>query len=438
MTATAHDTRPPGQPPLRTPFFYGWVLVVVSFITGAIGNGVAFWAVGALAVPITADMGWSRSAYFGAMTVRNILSGVVAPVVGPMQDTREGPMRLMLAASLMLGVGIMGLAFMQELWQFYLLFGVLGALSIIGTNDMLSNAIIPKWFVRRRGVALGNATAGTALGSLLAPVSLTFILASMSWRDAWLILGAFTLVVLGALSLLVRTRPEDVGLLPDGDLEPHHAGLGGAGRPVPRAEVSFTRGQAIRNPAFWLIVVSWSLGSIGLGGFQIHWLPYFHDIGFKPEEAALATTVYGLSSLSGRFLWGPFAGRVPVRSLLGLQSLLTALSVVCFIVLVHDLPTLLFAIVLHGLSVGGFFILRPLNVANYFGRGNLGAVSGAMRPVVTVANAAGPLLVGGIYDLTGAYSWSFWFVTACWVVAGVTAVLAKPPRHNPAPAVVAV
>ena len=186
MTATAHDTRPPGHPPIRTPFYYGWVLVVVSFITGAIGNGVAFWAVGALAVPITADMGWSRSMFFGAMTVRNILSGVVAPVVGPMQDTRDGPPRLMLAASLMLGVGIMGLAFMQELWHLYLLYGVLGALSIIGTNDMLSNAIrflaidaIVRAGEGHQGVPLGMAEIATALYT----EHLKFDAADPAWPD---------------------------------------------------------------------------------------------------------------------------------------------------------------------------------------------------------------------------------------------------------------
>ncbi len=423
-------------PSPRPRLFYGWVLVAVTFVTGAVGNAVSFWAVGALAVPITADLGWSRTAYLGAMTVRSILSGVAAPFVGPLQDTKGGPRLLMVASAVSLGAGLMSLAFMQELWQFYLLYGILGALSVIGTNDMLSNAIIPKWFVRRRGIALGNATAGTALGSLLAPVALAVILGFTTWRNAWIILGAFTIVVVGGLGLLVRTRPEDMGLHPDGAAMPPAPPVAVPGSGIVQAEEpSFTRGEAVRQPAFWYIVVAWALGSIGLGGFQIHWLPYFADIGFTVAQGALITTVYGFASLSGRFVWGPLTERFPVRFLLGAQSFTTAASVLGFLAAGNNLLPLLIATILHGLAVGGFFILRPLNVANYFGRGNLGAVGGVMRPWVTVANAFGPIMVGSFYDFFHSYGWSFWFVTACWVLAGVTSMLAKPPGRALASAV---
>ncbi len=419
----------------RPRVFYGWVLVAVTFVTGAVGNAVSFWAVGALAVPITADLGWSRTSYLGAMTVRSILSGVIAPFVGPLQDTRSGPRLLMVVSAVSLGAGIMSLAFMQELWQFYLMYGVLGALSVVGTSDMLSNAIIPKWFVRRRGIALSNATAGTALGSLLAPVALAFILGFTTWRNAWLILGAFTLVVVGGLGLLVRSRPEDMGLHPDGAATPPAAPAAAAGSTTAYAEEpSFTRSEALRQPAFWYIVVAWALGSIGLGGFHIHWLPYFADIGFTASQGALITTVYGFASLSGRFLWGPLSERFAVRLLLGAQSFTTAASVLGFLLAGNNLVLLLAAATAHGLALGGFFILRPLNVANYFGRRNLGAVGGVMRPWVTLANAFGPIMVAGFYDVFHSYTWSFWFVTACWVLAGVTSMLAKPPVRTAAPA----
>lgn len=423
-------TRP--RPPR---LFYGWVIVAIAFVCGALSNGVAFWAVGALAVPMTTDLGWSRSAYFGAMTVRSLLSGLSAPVLGPLQDRRLGPRLILLGSGVSLGVAVMGLAAVTELWQLYLLFGVLGSVSVIGANDMLSGTVVPKWFVRRRGIALSVATAGTAMGALLAPAVIALILAFTTWRDAWLLLGGATLLVVGGLSLLVRTRPEDVGLLPDGEPAPPPS----AGLPAPSRhadEPAFTRGQAMRSRTFWLIVLAWSLSSIGLGGFHIQWLPYFSDLGFSLGDAALATTVYGLGSVTGRFLWGFTTTRYSVRRLLTVQSLLTGLSVAVFGLLIVDVPTMVLAAGCHGLAVGGFFVLRPLHLANTFGRQNLGAVSGAVRPFVTFANAFGPVLIGGFYDVFGAYTWAFWVVVACWVVSAMASHFTSPPARAPQQAAV--
>ena len=405
--------------------------MAAAFGSGAVSNGVAFWAFGAFAVPMTTELGWSRSAYLGAMTIRSVLSGLMAPLLGPWQDLRRGPQLILLVSAVTLGLAILGLSAVTELWQLYVLYGVLGSFSVIGANDMLSGTVVPKWFVRRRGLALSLATSGTAMGALLAPAVVAILLSFTTWQNGWLVLGLFTLVVLGALSFLIRTRPEDMGLLPDGAAAPPPPLSGQAAAPRPPEEAAFTRSEAMRSPAFWLIVVAWSLSSIGLGGFQIQWLPYFSDLGFSRQDAAFAATAYGLGSVSGRFLWGVFTPRFSVRHLLTAQSLLTAFSVVLFIVVIVDVPTLVLASGFHGLMIGGFFLLRPLNLANYFGRQNLGAVSGAVRPFVTVANAFGPVCIGAFYDLFGTYTWAFWVVVGCWVVAAGASYLAKQPVQTP-------
>jgi len=378
---------------------------------------------------MTTHFGWTRSSYLGAMTLRSVLSGLMAPLIGPWQDGPRGPRLILLASALTLGVAVMGLSAVTELWQLYLLYGVLGSFSVMGANEMLSGTVVPKWFVGRRGTALSLATAGTAIGALLAPAVVALLLRFTSWQNGWLILGAFTLTVLGALSLLVRTRPEDMGLLPDGAAAPI-ASASGAAAALAHDEPAFTRQEAMRAPAFWLIVVAWSLSSIGLGGFQIQWLPYFSDLGFSREDAALAATAYGIGSVSGRFFWGVFTPRFSVRHLLTVQSLLTGVSVILFIVVIVDVPTLVLASGFHGLMIGGFFLLRPLNLANYFGRHNLGAVSGAVRPFVTIANAFGPVAIGSFYDLFGSYTWAFWVVVGCWAVAAAASHLTKPPTRT--------
>ena len=167
----------------------------------------------------------------------------------------------MLVGAIILGVSLMSLKYVESLWQFYLFFGVVGAAGSLGAGGMLTQTILPKWFIRRRGIALGIASTGGAMGPLFFPISIIALISLVGWRDAWFMLGAISLVVLIPLSLLVRTNPEDIGLLPDGDKEspdpvpadPVPAVVAGARpsraneRPSRANEVSLTGRQALKT-----------------------------------------------------------------------------------------------------------------------------------------------------------------------------------------------
>ena len=318
------------------------------------------------------------------------------------------------------------LKWVDDLLLFYIVFGLLGSLANFGSSEMMLSVVLPRWFVRQRGRALGIGSMGTALGPLLFPFIVTGLLSVFEWRDAWVALGVITLVVLLPVSLLVRARPEDMGLTPDGDASPIAASAPMRNAP---SEHDFTRSEAVRLRAFWLIVFAASLTTLGTNGFHANWLPFFQDEGFSAAEGSLAATVYGICSLTTRVFWGWGAERISLRHLMAVQSVLTALSVLAFL-LIDSRLVLILAAAFNGLSLGGIFIMRPMIVATYFGRGHLGALNGIMRPFVTAASALSPLMVAWIYDARGSYDLVFWLLAGCWLVAAAAVVLAHQPRRN--------
>ncbi len=411
--------------------FYGWNLVGVALVSAAFNAGVAMWGLGVFASSMEEELGWSRSALFLGLTIRTGMTGLFSPIVGPWRDTRSGPRALMLVGAVILGCSLMALKWVDSLWQFYFFFGVVGAFGSLGAGGMLTQTILPKWFIRRRGIALGIASTGGAMGPLFFPISIIALIALLGWRDAWFALGAMAIVVLVPLALTVRTNPEDIGLLPDGDTEPAApVPSGAAGSRRSRAsEVSLTGRQALREPSFWLIILAFGLGGLGQQGFQSNWVPYLEGVGFASSTAALAITVYGFFSVSARLWWGILSDRYQVRYLLVIQSLMTGTSVLLLIYVMG--PFMLFSfVVIFGATMGGGFMMRPLIVANYFGRGHIGAITGYMRPFQGLTTAVGPVLVALVYDTLGSYFWSFVAVMVGYAFTAAVIILAKPPREQ--------
>ena len=411
--------------------YYGWVIVIIAIVGGAFTSGAGVWGPSVFVAPMSEELGWSRSAFFGAFTVRALVAGALAPVLGPLQDTQNGPRLLMLVSAFTLGGSLVLLRYVDSLWFFYLVFGGMGAISSVALGGMVTNAIVPKWFIRKRGRAMGLASIGTAMGPLLFPISVQAIVSTVGWRDGWLVLGLVTLAVLIPLSFLIRTKPEDMGLIPDGG-ESMSTGVMKTTIP-PIAEENYSRREAIRTPAFWLLAISFSLATLSMGGFFANWLPYFQDIGFTAAVGSLAAVAYGIGSISVRLVWGLLSKRYSVRHLLVIQAFLTAISVFFFLH-ISGPTTLVMAGGFHGLAVGGFFIMRPLIIANYFGRRHLGAVNSLFRPLTTITSSLSPLLIAGLFDIYGSYVWAFTAVLASWLLVGAIVGFARPPRKTSAAA----
>ena len=404
-------------------------MVLVAATGGVFTLGTGLWSVGAFVIPMEAELGWNRTTLLGGLTVRALVAGALSPFIGPLFDTRLGPRFLSMSTAILMGISLVGLRYVEEVWQYYLLFGGVGALANVAGGTVLVEAVVPKWFIRQRGRAVALASMGGVLGPVF-PAGIQAAISAFGWRDAWLVLGVFTTVVLLPLSFLIRTRPEDMGLLPDGDTAETPMSTRRNINASPA--VDLTRGQALRTRTFWILVLTFSLTGLGVQGFISNWLPYFQDIGFSATTGALALTVFGLFVLPARFFWGYLADVFPVRLLLMVQHILTALVVLLLLNIGNFTLLMAFAVIM-GLAYGGYVPLQRLIYPIYYGRAHLGAIRGVMRPALTLASAAGPLVIAGIYDLRGSYELAFVFVMIMWFVAGLMFLLARPPRRQPAP-----
>jgi sugar phosphate permease len=277
--------------------------------------------------------------------------------------------------------------------------------------------------VRKRGRALGISIMGVGLGALLFPTAISMLIEAVGWRGAWVWFGVGIGSIAFVLALLLRTTPEEAGLLPDGAATQDARQTGAA----PTEERSLTRREAVRTPAFWLLLAAFSLVGLGITGFQSNWHPFLVETGFGPAEASFGIAIYGLVSGLVRPGWGLLGERFPARYLLGGVSVATAVLIMVFLN-VRGMAALVPVMFMAGLIMGGYLILRALLTANYFGRMHLGAVNGLFRPIVMGTGAAGPILFGALYDLQGGYTLAFIAAALAWGASGLIVLLAKPPR----------
>ena len=194
----------------RLPFYYGWVLIGIAFITIAIGIS-ARTSFSLLLPPLIDEFHWSRGLASGSFAFGFLVSALISPLVGQVMD-RYGPRFLLLAGAGFTALGLVLATMMQEPWQLY---ATLGFLVGGGTNLMgysVHSIFLPNWFVRHRGMALGIAFSGAGIGALVILPWLQEIIIRAGWRASCLALGAVVLFVLAPLSFFVWRRPEDLGL----------------------------------------------------------------------------------------------------------------------------------------------------------------------------------------------------------------------------------
>ena len=417
-----------GTPRIKPPFFYGWIIVGAGAISGAFNLGSAGFATSTFLAVMQSDLGWSQTVIFGALSVRVLLGGLLGPVIGPWADHPWAPRVVLPVGSVFLALSFILLRWVETPFQYYMVYGVLGALGIAAQGSGMWQTLAIKWFVRKRAKALSWSNAGAASGPLIFPLFLTFLIGSMGWRDAWLWLGITTLIIVLPLSLLARTNPETMNMLPDGDTqEAQPSTTATSQRPPVVGEYSFTKGEALRSRSFWILTLAMALAVVGITGYQAHWIPYFQEKGFSLEVAASGVAVYGFFNVGGRFVWGYLAGKYNIRTMMILQGCLATVGVIFMLFIFNPIMMVAWG-VFQGLNLAGFFMLQSLATAEFFGRGHIGAIRGFMTPFANGTRAVAPLLLGFMHDWSGSYTIPFLIVVGTWILAALAAVAIRPPQ----------
>ena len=426
----------------RPAIFWGWWIVIGAVVGQFVGMGAGGSIVGVFLRPMTEDLDWTSAQYTLGTSAALVVGGLASFTVGPLVD-RYGARPLMLIGAVIYAAAFLALSRVDALWQFVLLSTLAGGVGFALVGGLVVNITLAKWFVARRGWAIALGSSGISLAGLIMPVAMTRLVDSIGWRDAYVFLAVFVFAIVVPVALLMRRRPEDYGMLPDGT----ESGVGQRDARSARAieqqqrdaANSYTRGEARRTRAIWLLIAGYALHTLALFAVLVHAIPFVTDSGFTRTEAALAIALSGGANLCSKFVWGYLLQRFDVRYLCATSLTACAAGVVLMLVAAATgwLGLMWVAFFCWGFGFGGTIPLGEFIWAKYFGRVHIGAVRGFSLPFIVVFQALGPI-VGGIYfDFVGAYAGVFAVFAAAHVI-GAAAILAsrEPPakvENVPAP-----
>ena len=359
--------------------------------------------------PILETFGWSRGVTGAAISLQRGESGMISPFVGVILD-KYGPRKAMAFGILLTGGGFVYMSQMQSLWQFYIAIGLLTLGMSFGTFIVFV-VTVANWFVRKRARALATLMSFSAIGGLTLPILVASI-DTFGWREVMLACGIGFWLIGFPATLVMRKRPEDYGMVPDGG--PDESLVNGKGnRAGGIREQAITMRQAIKLRFFWQLAIVTSLGQLVSSTNLFHFAALL-DYGMTAALAAAAAGAVAIGDLSGRAGIAVIGDRFDKRKMLTIAMIMQTIGVAglaginaeVFGVNLGLWPLPLF-VVFFGLGFGSSIPLRLSILGDYFGRTSYGSIVGLTSSVNALFGAAGPALVGFIYDGTDSYRLGF-------------------------------
>jgi len=243
-------------------------------------------------------------------------------------------------------------------------------------------------------------------------------------------------VVLGVGPVFfIKRSPEEMGLFPDGDDRPAASSIAAVKQKKISAlqigdqDVTWTRSEAMRTQAFWLLVITFGIASVGVTGLNLHVFPYVTDLGYPPVIAATVMSVIASMQLASPLAWGFIAERMDVRTAAMLRFVIQAIGL-GLAILAGNLFCLYAGFFLYGIGLGGNMVLPEILWANYFGRRSLGTVRGLGLLLSQALSAIGPPFFGFLFDLTHGYSLSFAIFGGALITSAFLSMMLQPPRKD--------
>jgi MFS family permease len=330
-----------------------------------------------------------------------------------------------------MGSGLLLAPLTTQPWHLYLTIGVLVGGGSVCLGYSGQSLFLPNWFVRRRGLAMGIAFAGVGIGSIIMLPWVQTMIEHTGWRTACSAMGILVLVVLAPINLLLRKRPEELGLEPDGD-----ASTSASVRPVSNivdpawAAIDWTLPRAIRTTRFWWLALGYFCGLYGWYAVQVHQTKYLLDIGFNPGVAAWALGMVSLLGIPGQILLGHLSDRVGREWIWTASCLGFAICFAALIALAH-VPTLalLYVMVAAQGALGyGVTSIMGAVVLEIFEGKHYGSIFGTLMLAALAGGAAGPLVTGVLHDIYGDYSLAFMIGIGVSGLSAITIWLAAPRK----------
>ena len=420
----------------RLPFYYGWVVIVVAFVTMAIGVN-ARTSFSLLFPAIVDEFGWDRGTIAAIFSIGFMVSTGLTPIIGMLMD-RFGPRLTIPMGGVFVSIGMYTATLSSEIWHFYLSLGVL----VVGGSIFMSyighTLFLPNWFERRRGLAVGLAFSGVGAGSMALFPWMQATIDSDGWRTACLVIAAVSLFVLVPLGFIFQRRhPHDLGLQPDGDDVVPVDGSTADSRRKARAivdhkwvETDWTLALAMRTSRFWLLMISFIGGLYVWYAVQVHQTRYLIDTGFTRDVAALALGLVSLGGVLGQIWIGQFSdrmGREWAWTLSGIGFLLTYAAL--YLLRLWPEPWLMYAMVLVQGALGyGLASVFGSVPADLFSGRRYGQIFGVLAAAAGGGAAAGPWLTGVMFDRSQSYDGAFGVAMVVALISIAAMWLAAPRK----------
>jgi MFS transporter, OFA family, oxalate/formate antiporter len=409
--------------------FHGYWIVAAAFACLFVKSGCSFFAFSLFVKPLEVSLGWSRGAIMAAFTIHFLVMGLAAPIIGRIVD-QYGANRVVLAGAGIVGMGFASLSQVTTILHFYVGYAVAG-LGMAALAEVPTTFLVSNWFQRRRGLAIGMMSTGLGAGGfVLAPLVGACLIPVIGWRTSYLILGLLAVALVAPLALWVlRTRPEEMGLGPDGsparkqDLPPPAPALSSGAGALKTAFASFT---------FWLIALSFFLSNFSHVGVLQSQIPYFLGMGLSIALAAAALGGIGVGSIVGKVAFGWLCDVIGPKyaCVIGLCFQLASIVLILNVGPTSSHLVLWAYVVTMGLGTGSWLPTLSMLVSTNFGLASYGAIFGFMNFFLNLGISTGPLAAGLVYDITQNYRWAF-LIFACFYVIAIPSLLATRQATHP-------
>ena len=424
----------------QTPFFYGWLIIIMAALGAFTAISLSQTVMGGIQNFITEDTGWNRRTIALAVTLGTWGSGFSGPLVGRLAD-RYGPRWLMPIGAIVAGTALLLIARIHSVWQFYIVYIVGRSISNSFLIGIVPRTVAVNFFKRKRNIALSLSAMIRPVGGAILIQIISAVVIVATWREAYIYLAIPSFFLVIPLMLIMRRRPEDIGLLPDGDravspalqVSPERAATRGSkGRSVQgsvggvQADVDWTPKDALRTRAFWLIGITAALGTLGSATIGFSLVPFLHEEAGITEVQAAGVLSLGIFLAVANLAWGYLADKFTPRTCL-IGALVSTSAVTLYLFTVNSTLTAYVFGVLWGIFTGSVGILEHMMLAQYFGRSSYGAISGTLQPLQTGALGLGPLLGALARDTTGSYLGLNGVLVVVYLLAALLIFFARPP-----------
>lgn len=411
--------------------FYGWWIVVASFLILSFTSMTGSYGLSLFYKRLIDHFGWSRTALAGAISLSRLETGFLAGIEGFLVD-KFGARRMILLGIVLSSIGMIILSLIESLLAFYLVFVILITFGRSLSSMVAIDTTIANWFIRRRGTAFGLLRTAVAVGAA-GVIIVAWFIDMYGWRTTFVAIGIATFILGIPNALVIRHRPEQYGLLPDGDTQPEEVNNDNNHKdendPQEEPDIGMSVMKALTSKPFWTLSSGFGIRIMVTSAATLHAIPLVEDIGYSQTVAAAVLGSMGMVSIIGRLgggLLNDYIGtkRVAVGSV-------CALAISCLILAYsQNIWHIWIFVAVYAPAYGCSAATMPAIKGDYFGRLNYGSIVGLSGMVQMAGSMLGPIFAAYVFDTTGDYRFAFLtFAVLLSISAGLFATL-TPPRYR--------